>query len=371
MSQTTQTPVDDAVSFGGNLRPDSPGGVMPPLEPLDGASRAAVVLLTLGPDLAGQLLETFSPAEIQLISERLQSVRTLSREQLCDVLSEFRSIAKGKSKVSFDTDEFMRSILAKVGVGSAAQESLESRLPAIEMLSEMGAQTLFDKLRFEHPQVIAILLVMLPPDLSAEVLECFDDQAQTELLIRVALLDRVEPSALSELNDVLKHSFGAEGGASSGFGGSRSAAEILEQFSEEKNKEALNKLRLQDEKLAEKVQAQMFGFGDLVLIEASALQRILAEIPAAVLAVALKGAGESIHSHFFANMSSRNTQRVQFEMSGLPPMRIKEIEEAQREVVSVARRLEERQEVSLERQGRTASSDNSRGARPFSREVRS
>jgi flagellar motor switch protein FliG len=351
---TIPAPTSNDVTFGGGLAANAelkPAFTQAPLV-LDGPARAAAVLLTMGPDQAGVLLESFSPEEIQAVSSRLQSVRTLSREQLCQVLEDFRQITQDKKQVSFDTDSFMKSMLDKFSAdlqpGAAASSR---RVPALEALVAMGPEVLFDKLRQEHPQVAATLLSMLPGEIASQVIEEFEPEYRTELLLRVALLDRVEPSALTELNQVLENALRTESfvGASSGLGGAKAVAGILDNITADTTKQVLSHLREHDAALADQIQASMFSFEDFAKLDPRAIQRLIPEVPGQALAIALRAASDSLREFLMQQMTVRMAERIRFEISSLPPARIKEVEDAQREMVSTARRLADQNLISLER----------------------
>lgn len=342
------------VTFGGALAASQQAQAPAAIESdvvMDGPSRAAAVLLTLGPDQAGVLLESFSPDEIQAVSARLQSVRTLSREQLCAVLEEFRQITEDKKQVSFDTDSFMKTMLDKFSADFQPGATGARRVPALEALVALGPEVLFDKLRKEHPQVAATLISMLPGDIASRVVEEFEPELRTELLIRVALLDRVEPAALTELNEVLENALRTEGfaGPSSGLGGVTAVAGILDNVANETTTEVLESLRKHDAALADQVQARMFAFEDFAKLDPRSIQRLIPEVPSQVLAISLRAASEGLRKFFMENMTSRMAERIRFEISGLPPVRIQEVEDAQKEMVAVARRLAEQNLISMDR----------------------
>jgi flagellar motor switch protein FliG len=344
------------VTFGGALAapPQLHSPVAVPSETdlgLDGPAKAAAVLLTLGPDQAGLLLESFSPDEIQAVSACLQNVRTLSREQLCAVLEEFREITEDKKQVSFDTDLFMKSMLDKFSADFQPGAAGARQVPALEALVALGPEVLFDKLRKEHPQVAATLLSMLPGDIASRVVEEFEPELRTELLIRVALLDRVEPSALTELNQVLENAIRTEGfsGVSSGLGGVKTVAGILDNVANNTTSEVIESLRQHDAALADQIQASMFSFEDFAKLDPRAIQRLIPDIPSQVLAISLRAASEGLRRFFIENMTARMAERIRFEISGLPPVRIQEVEDAQKEMVAIARRLAEQNLISMDR----------------------
>lgn len=322
---------------------------------LDGPSKATVVLMTLGPDIAADMLKVFSPAEAQRISSLMSSVRSLDRELIIEVLEEFRASTEHQRKIPFDADAFVNTLLAKFQEEDAAEggtnlPTAARNMPALEALSRMSPTDLHERMVDEHPQVVATLLALLTPSQSASVLELFDEETRHELVLRVALLNRIDPEALSELNDVLERSLRETAlTGPTGLGGSLPAAEILGNLSSDVSKHLLSGISQFDAKLAEQIVAKMFIFEDFAMIATESLQRLLPEVPVDTLAIALKGESPKLRDLFFANMSKRQAERVRFEMDGMPPVRVQDVEMRHREVVQIARRMAADNLISLER----------------------
>ena len=325
------------------------------LSQLDGPLRAAIVLLSLGPEQAAELVKTFSPAEAQRVSSLMAAVRALNREILIDVLEDFKNVTEHTRQVAFDPQQFINTLACKFveeGEGESwAVQGLSQSVPALDLLIGLEPEILHAHLQKEHPQVVATLLAMMPPEVSAAVLEQFEPEQRQEMLLRLALLDRVDPSALVELNEMLERTLNDPAAGLGNIGGSRPVAEILSLLSGDTGEPLLNKIREHDTKLADQIARRMFSFEDFAKIAPQALQRLLPEVPADVLVVALKGAGPALRDFFFANMTKRLAERVRFDMESLPPLRVQEIEAKQREMVSLARTLQDRNLISLDRSG--------------------
>jgi flagellar motor switch protein FliG len=322
---------------------------------LDGASKATVLLMTLGPDIAADMLKVFTPSEAQRISSLMSSVRALDRDLIIEVLEEFRSATEHERKIPFDADAFVSRLLGKFQQEDAAEgggplSSAARNMPALEALSRMPPADLHARMVDEHPQVVATLLSLLVPAQSAAVMELFDEATRSELLLRVALLNRIDPEVLSELNDVLERSLRESALAGpAALGGSLPAAEILGNLPGESTRALLEGIRRHDPALAEQISAKMFIFEDFVRIEPSALQRLLPDVGIDTLAIALKGESPKLREFFFNNMSKRQSERVQFEMDGMAPVRVQDVEARHREVVQIARRLASEGVISLDR----------------------
>lgn len=323
---------------------------------LDGPSRAAVMLLSLGPEVAAEMLKVFTPAEAQRVSSLMASVRTLDRDVIVEVLQDFKAVTEHDREIPFDPENFMRSMLTRFTSESGEQgwrvdSEISRNLPAIETLSVMRPDMLHRYMRSEHPQVVATLLALLPPELSASVLELFESSLREELVLRVALLDRVNPNVLSELNDVLEQALTPENLVHmSGVGGVNPTVEILNNFAGDADRQVIESIRQHDPRLADEIKKKMFIFEDFGLIAPHVLERLLPELPFESLAIALKAASPSLRDHFFANMTKTLASNLRVEMDGLSPKSAQEVLSQQRYVVRVARQIAEQRKLSLDRE---------------------
>jgi flagellar motor switch protein FliG len=349
--------------LGGALRKglQSPEAVGRGLQSLDGPSRAAIVLMAIGPDVAGELIKSFSPAEAQKVSSLLATVRSLDREVMIEVLDNFKNITEHRKQVPFDPKAFVAALVEKFSgeaadMGLSPANQLAQSVPALDLLTSMSPEQLHLHLKEEHPQVVATLLALIPSELSASVLEQFDDETRDELVLRVALLDQINPTALVELNDMLERTLGADSASHlSGVGGALPAAEILSLFTGGVEQKTLANIRTHSPKLADQIAGRMFKFEDFLQIAPQAVQRVLSEVANDVLLIALKGASPAVREFMLSNVTKSKSDRLRFEMDGLPPVRVQEVESKQREVVQVARRLQDEKIISLDRIGAGAS----------------
>ena len=319
---------------------------------LDGPSRAAIVLMSLGPDVAGEVLKNFSPAEAQKVSSLMANFRSVDREVMIKVLEDFKNITAHRKQVPFDPQRFVTALMDKFTVesGASTASQLASSVPALDLITSMGNEQLQRHLQAEHPQVVATLLSLLPAQRSATVLEMFEEEFRDELVLRVALLDQINPSALVELNDMLEKTLGAGSTAQiSGIGGTRPAAEILRLFTGGLEKNTLASIRKHSEKLAEQIFERMFTFDDLMKISPQAVQSLLAstDLPDEVILTVLKGSTPNLQNFFFSNMTKSKAERFRVEMEGMPPVRVQEVQAKQLEVVQTARRMQEEGVLSL------------------------
>ena len=349
--------------LGGALRKglQSPEAVGKGIQSLDGPSRAAIILMAMGPDVAGELIKSFSPTEAQKVSSLLATVRSLDREVMIDVLENFKNITEHRKQVAFDPKAFVAALVEKFSgdaadMGLSPANQLAQSVPALDLLTSMSPEQLHLHLKEEHPQVVATLLALIPSELSASVLEQFDDETRDELVLRVALLDQINPTALVELNDMLERTLGADSASHiSGVGGALPAAEILSLFTGGVEQRTLANIRTHSPKLADQITGQMFKFEDFLQIAPQAVQRVLSEVANDVLLIALKGASPAVREFLLSNVTKSKADKLRFEIDGLPPVRVQEVESKQREVVQLARRLQDGNIINLDRVGAGAS----------------
>lgn len=328
---------------------------------LDAPGRAAALLVALGPQLAGQLLQRFSPAEAQIASSRLASVRSVSRDVLIDVLQRFKNITENKSELPFDADNFVSEVLGKFEVSNdetqqflGVRAALKDKVPFFDVLCTLRPDILKQYLSDEHPQLAATVLAILPPEMSAKVLGFFDKPARVDLVRRVATLSPIEGPMLAHLNSwitdvVQKHLVESKGVEKSTIGGVDPVVELLSSLSGKGDVEALDELRRSDPELAAKVEARMFSFDDFALLDSRALTEVLAKVPRDALATALAGASENLQQKFFACMTQRAADQTRFEMENKAAPRVSEIEDKQREMVNIARSLERQKIIDLDK----------------------
>ena len=339
-------------ALGGALRKglQMPDGGRAGITKLDGPSRAAIVLLSVGPDVAGELLKSFSTAEAQKVSSLMATVRSLDREMMIQVLEDFKNTTEHTKQVPFDPQNFVATLMDKFAgnTGGSAAKEAASNVPALDLITSMGPEQLQRHLQEEHPQVVATLLSLIPAERSAAVLEQFDEQTRDELVLRIALLDQINPAALVELNDMLERTLGADSSAQlSGVGGTRPAAEILRLFTGGLEVTTLASIREHSEKLAEQIFERMFTFEDLMKIAPQAIQTLLTEVPDDVILIVLKGASPSLQKYFFGSITKSKADRFRVEMASLAPVRVQEVQAKQLEIVQIARRMQEEQKISL------------------------
>jgi flagellar motor switch protein FliG len=324
---------------------------------LDGPSKCAVVLLTAGAEIGSEVLRLLSPFEVQRLSSKMASVRALSRDIIVAVLKEFRDTTSNNASVAFDTENFMASMLNKA-LGADAAGDLLGRLEAamdmsgVEALKRLEPDVLYETIKNEHPQILATIFVFLEPAQSSQLVKYWPDEIRNEILLRVALLEKVQPTALKELNETMANAMppGNDGRRAS-VGGVIPTAEILNMLTGGIDQEVLATIRGYDSELAGKIVEQMFTFEDLVQLEDRSLQSLMLEIPQDLLVTSLKGASARLRDKLFKNMAKRAAETVKESLENRGPVKIVEVEESQKEILRIARSLVDEGRMSMDRGG--------------------
>ncbi|GAB3630422.1 flagellar motor switch protein FliG [Pandoraea terrae] len=311
----------------------------------EGLQRSAILLMSLGEDEAAEVFKYLAPREVQKLGAAMATLKQVSREQIADVLQDFCLEAEQHSALSLDSSEYIRSVLNKA-LGSDKAAGLIERIlqggdtSGIEGLKWMDSTAVAELIRHEHPQIIATILVHLDRDQASEVLGCFTERLRNDVVLRIATLDGIQPTALRELNDVLtKLLSGTENIKRSPMGGVRTAAEILNYLGGTHEESVIEAVRDYDAELAAKIVEEMFVFENLLDVEDRSIQVLLKEIESESLIIALKGAPTELREKFLKNMSQRAAELLREDLESRGPVRVSEVEAEQKKVLQVVRRL--------------------------------
>jgi len=318
-----------------------------------GLEHSAILLLTLGEELAAEVFKHLSPKEVHRIGEAMTRIRTVPRERVNEVLDRFLHEAGSNRSLVADNDEYVKSVLRKA-LGEDRAGLLINRIlqgsdtSGIESLKWMDAESVAELVRNEHPQIIASILVHLERDHAAEILGKLTPRVRSEVVLRVATLDSIQPNALRELNDVLSHVLaGADKLRKAALGGTKVAAEILNGVGGKLEGEMLESIRESDEILAQAIQDQMFTFDDLIKLDDRAIQTVLREVAGDSLVIALKGAGEEIREKVLRNMSQRAAEGLREDLESRGPVRVSDVDAQQKEILRIIRRLADAGEIAM------------------------
>ena len=313
---------------------------------MGGVERGAVLLMALGEHESAEVLKCMEPKEVQKLVTAMAALSDVSKDQIDSVLIDFIDEIENKTALGIGSDKYVRDIL-NIALGEEKAEGFidnilsgSSSIQGLEMLKWMDGSSIAEIMRQEHPQVIAVTLSCLSKDQAAAVLSSLPDQIRSDVIMRIATLDGIQPSARRELNEVIEKQFSANVDfKSSGVGGVKVAAEILNFASPTLGEEILGQIKQIDESLSEDIDNNMFAFEDLIDIDDRGMQDLLREVQSDILIVALKGASEAIKQKIFKNMSQNATEILKDDLEAHKPVRISEVEKMQKEIMVTARRL--------------------------------
>jgi flagellar motor switch protein FliG len=326
----------------------------------EGIVRSAVLLMAMGEDPAAQVLQHLAPREVQKLGQAMAGLKNVSREQIEKALDEFRTEAGERTTIGAGSDEYVRNVLTKALGGDKAGPVIDRILQGgdtsgIDGLKWMDSAAVAELIKNEHPQILATILVHLDRDQAAEVLACFPERMRGDVVLRIATLDGIQPSALRDLNDVLtKLLSGGDNLQKTAVGGVRAAAEILNYLSGSVETSVVEAVRTYDAELAQKILDQMFVFDNLLQLDDKAIQLLLREVQSESLIVALKGSSEPLREKVFKNMSQRAGETLKEDLEAKGPVRLSEVETQQKEILKVLRRLADEGQIALGGKGEEA-----------------
>jgi flagellar motor switch protein FliG len=320
-----------------------------------GAECAAILLMTLGEQAAAEILKHMTPKEVQRVGAAMAALQNVSKQDVNAVVATFCDTVESQTALGVGSDEYIRKVLVKAlgedkASGVIDRILLGANSKGLETLKWMEPRAVAELIRLEHPQIIAIILSYLESDQSAEVLMSLPERMRPDVLLRIATLDGIQPTALQELNEIMEKQFAGNATGnlkSSSVGGVKSAANILNFLDSTRQKELTDKIKEADGALAQKIEDKMFVFADLVELDDRGVQSLLREVSSDSLIVALKGADEAMKEKIFRNMSKRAAEMLRDDLEARGPVKLSDVEKAQKEILSVARRMAEAGELVL------------------------
>ncbi|MCW8883865.1 MAG: flagellar motor switch protein FliG [Motiliproteus sp.] len=320
------------------------------LEPIQ---RAAVLLMSLGESDAAEILKHLGPKEVQRIGTAMSQLADVQQDQVETVLADFLNAVGNQTGLGVGSDDYIRSVLNQA-LGEDKAGGLIDRIlkgantKGLDTLKWMEARQVADIIRFEHPQIQAIVVSYLDADQAAEVVGQFDEKVRLDILMRISALETVQPNALQELNDILERQFAGNTTAkTTDMGGVKVVADIMNFFDTGTEANVMESIKEVDEDLGNEIQDLMFVFANLADVDDRGIQVILREISTDVLVVALKGADTALQEKVFKNMSKRAAELLRDDLEASPPVRVSDVETAQKEILTVARRLADDGEIML------------------------
>lgn len=320
---------------------------------LDGVEKAAILLLSLSEEDAAQILKHLEPKQVQKVGMAMAQIDDLNQAKISAVHKLFIEQIQNFSTIGFQSEDFIRRALtAALGEEKASnlidQIILGGGAKGLDSLKWMDSKQVANIIRNEHPQIQTIVLSYLEPEQSAEILSQFPEKVRLDLTMRIANLEEVQPAALQELNEIMEKQFAGQAGAQAAkMGGLKAAADIMNYLDTNVEGQLMDAIREHDEEMAQQIQDLMFVFENLLDVDDRAIQTILREVQQDALMKALKGADADLKEKILKNMSKRAAELLNDDLEAMGPVRVSEVEAAQKDILSVARRLADAGEIML------------------------
>ncbi len=326
-------------------------------EELTGTQKSAILMMLVGEDEATEILKNLSPREVQHLGASMYSVQGLDQDTVNLVLDEFLAIIKEQTSLGLGAGNYIRNVMTKALGDERAQSVLSRITPTsterpIEILDWMDARSISELILDEHPQIIALIISYLDHGQASDVLAQLPEDAQADVITRVATLQTVQPEALRELEIVMQRKFQANTSLrASQVGGIPAAAKIMNFLTQDVEARIMSALKDDDEDLMVAIQESMFVFDNLIMSDDKSMQIIIRSVDTEDLVLALKGADEPLSDKILSCMSTRAAANIQDEMEALGPVRLTEVQEAQKRIINVARRLSDEGSIVLAGRG--------------------
>ncbi|MCX4187380.1 flagellar motor switch protein FliG [Methylophaga sp. OBS4] len=320
---------------------------------LSGTEKAAVFLRSIGEADAAEVLKHMGPKEVQKIGHVMATLHNVTREEVQTVLGSFVSTVEQETGLGIGSHDYVRKMLigalGEDRAGSLLDRILSgSNTSGLDQLKWLDARGIYEVIRLEHPQIIAIVCSFLDADQAAEVLALFPDRDQANIVLRIATLDGVQPSALTELNEILEKQFsGSSGAQTTTVGGLKTAADILNFVDTTIEASIMERIKESEPDLGQNIEDLMFVFDNLIDIDDRSVQTLMREIQSDQLQLALKGADETLKEKFLNNMSQRAAEMMRDDLEAMGPVRVSDVESAQKAILATARNLSEKGEIML------------------------
>ena len=320
---------------------------------LSGTQRAAVLLMSLGESEAAEVLRQLSAKEVQKLGVAMATISNVTKDQVIEVVDEFVEDLQTQTAFGLGADDYVRKVLVQA-LGEDKAGSLIDRIllgrntTGLDTLKWMDPRAIADLVRNEHPQIIAIVLAHLDSDQAADTLKLLAERTRTDVLLRIATLDGIPPNALNELNEIMERQFaGNQNLKASSIGGVKVAANILNFMDSGQDQVILGSITQVDADLGARIQDLMFVFDNLADLGDRELQALLREVPNDRLGLALRGADAKVKEKITRNMSQRAAQILLEDMEARGPVRLSDVEGAQKEILAIVRRLADQGVIAL------------------------
>jgi flagellar motor switch protein FliG len=320
---------------------------------LNGVQKAAVLLMAMGSDNAAAVLKHLNPKEVQILGGAMASLQNVNKPTMEGVMTQFVNEVNNQTAMGIGSDEYIREMMVNALGEDKAKNMIDrillgSGTKGLEALKWMDGRAVAEVIRLEHPQIIAIVLSYLEPDHAAEVVRMLPERTRADIMMRVAALEGIPPSALQELDQIMEKQFqGSSNVSQSSMGGYKTAASILNFMDSSVESAIMDSIGEHDQEMADSISELMFVFDNLIDVDDRGIQSLLREISSDTLTLALKGADEAIKDKILKNMSKRASEMLREDMEARGPVRLSEVEAAQKEILATARRLADEGDIVL------------------------
>lgn len=324
---------------------------------MDGIERAAILLLSMGEKNASEVLKHLEPRQVQKVGMAMSTLDSVSKAKMQTVLVEFVNAIEDQGSLVVDTEHYLRTVLTEaLGEDNAIpfidRILVSDKDSGLNRLKWLDGRLIADVIRNEHPQIIATILIHLDSEQAAEVISYFGAEKRAEVLLRMCNIDTVKPEAISELGKVIeKQLSGQKMSTSSTVGGIKNVADVINFLDGSMEEEVMEKIKEWDNDLGEKIRDKMFVFENLSEMDDRSLQTLLRDLNQEQLKLALKGTTESTKEKIFSNMSKRAADLLRDDIELQGPVKVSEVEKAQREIIAVAKNLAEDGKIALGAKG--------------------
>lgn len=321
---------------------------------LSGVQKAAVLMVTLGDDTAANIFKYLEEDEIQQISREIAITKHVQPETAEEVMEEFHTMAQARSYISQGGIEYAKKLLIKSVGPEVARKIIDRLVKALESsagftsLERANPQQLSKFIQNEHPQTIALILAHLNASQAAELISSLPEALRSDVAMRMASLQEISPEVVRRISMILEQKLEALGSfATEAYGGVRAVAELFNRMDRNTGRAVLEKIETENPQLAASIRDLMFVFDDILLIDDTGIAEILKRADRKVLTVAMKGTSEELQNQFFRNMSTRAVELIKEEMEFMGPVKLKDVEKSQHEIVEIVRQLEEEGVISI------------------------
>lgn len=322
-----------------------------------GVERAAILLMAVGEKAAADIMRHLTPKEVQKLGVAMAAINNVTTSQVETVVNEFSEIVSNQTSLGIGNEDYIRNVMMSA-LGEEKAGNLMDRIvtsattKGLEALKWMDPRAVAEIIQMEHPQIISIVVAHLDSDHAAQVLTLLPEKLRSDVMMRIASLEGVHPSALKELDEILERQVSGNNNVkSSSVGGSKAAANILNFMDTSKGAQVIDTIKEVDPDLAQSIEDLMFVFDNLKEVDDRGMQALLREVASDSLILALKGADEILKEKVFRNMSKRAAEMLKEDMDAKGPVRLSEVESAQKEILAIARRMSEAGEINLGGQG--------------------